>query len=143
MNDKSLEKNLANLERELLALQTAHDVGLGAVEFNTYSGEAPARQWMPDWPSSHFIAIMMEVIDGEPLNPIIQASVQGVGMGNSASLGRYVMQHSPSRFSSFDAGVGGSYPQVTTYEYRIDSTSRLSISFAETIEEYEDWIRNA
>lgn len=143
MNEKSLEKNLANLERELVALQTAHDVGLGVVEFNTYYGEAPARIWSPDWPNSHFIAIMMEVIDGEPLNPIIQVNVQGIGMGNTASIGRYTLQHSNSKFSFFDAGLGTDYPHIDTYEYLIDSTSRLNISFAETLEEYEDWIRNA
>lgn len=37
MNEKSLEKNLANMERELIALQTAHDVGLGNVDYYQYS----------------------------------------------------------------------------------------------------------
>lgn len=143
MNDKSLEKNLANLERELLALQTAHDVGLGAVEFYSYTGTTPARRYSPDWPDSHWVAVMITVHDGEPLNPIIQGSIQADGIGNKASIGGYMMRHSDSKFSFFDAGLGIGYSPVTRYLYRIDSTSRLDIEMAETLEEYEDWVRNA
>lgn len=143
MNEKSLEKNLANLERELVALQTAHDVGLGAVEFYSYAATTPARRWSEDWPNSHFLAIMITVHDGEPLNPVIQGYIQADGMGNIPSIGNYMMQHSDSKYSFFDAGLGIDAPIVTQYFYKVVSTSRLDIEIAESIAQYEEWVENA
>ena len=42
MNPQSLEKNLNNIERELVNLQTAHEVGLGSVQYWNYEGANPA-----------------------------------------------------------------------------------------------------
>jgi hypothetical protein len=33
MDERSLEKNLKNIDRETLALQTAHEIGAGAVRY--------------------------------------------------------------------------------------------------------------
>ena len=143
MDSKTLEKNITNLERELVALQTAHDVGLGAIEFYSYTGIAPARRYSEDWPESHYLAIMITVHDGEPLNPVIQGYIQADGIGNKTSIGNYMMQHSNSKFSFFDAGLGIGLPPVSQYLYRVDSTSRLDIEIAESLEQYEEWVRNA
>lgn len=70
MDKKSLEKNLANLERELLALQTAHDVGLGVVDFYEITMTGTMQQMQGQ--GYYYVYILVWVKDGERFNPFVQ-----------------------------------------------------------------------
>lgn len=68
MDQKSLEKNLANMERELLALQTAHDIGLGAVDYYEYT--IPVE--LSYTGTMYRAFILINIKDGEGTFPFMQ-----------------------------------------------------------------------
>lgn len=125
MNEKSLEKNLANLERELVALQTAHDVGLGVVRYYEYDG------YLTPISSYGFSYILINVKSGERLNPLIElyvsrnVAVPGI-MRSNVYNDRYLAR-------------GYCIEQIAS-EWKIVSTSQIEYRYTNQTAEAEEWI---
>lgn len=135
MNEKSLEKNLANLERELLALQTAHDVGLGAVGFYEYQGEGDTFDFQGI--NDQMFILLMDVDDGERLDPLLNVFVSSIYGNNQAGFA-YVERYNSAKFDVF---ILRPFTQETFHlQYKIISSSRLRVKVAESWEEYEEWL---
>lgn len=135
MNDKSLEKNLANLERELVALQTAHDVGLGAVGFYEYQGEGDT--FYSQGVSGQIFALLIDVDDGDRLDPLLNVFVSSI-YGNNQTGFAYVERYNSAKFDVF---ILRPFIQETfRLQYKIISSSRLIVKVAESGEEYEEWL---
>ena len=125
MDERSLQKNLANLERELVNLQTAHQVGAGVVNFYEYSDSTTTS--IPGFIFST-VAILVEVRDGEQLNPM-------VNQYSNSYLYIKASQVYPNRYEFFCIRVGS---QVITW--KIVSSSRLNYHYATTTAEVEEWL---
>lgn len=129
MNEKSLEKNLANLERELVALQTAHEVGLGNVIFWEYSGTAVAVY------EDMICYMAVQVNAGEPLNPIlnfyVDTSIAGVSnvMKSATYNDRYLLWA-----VSFAPGA------TPSFAFKLVSTSKVSYWNLATPQEALAWL---
>lgn len=130
MNEKSLEKNLANLERELVALQTAHDVGLGVIRFYEYS-EAGVVVFEDDY---YYCWILLNVKEGERLNPDITVYLDD--SGDYVWTSTVKSETYPGRY----AIVVLSIFQKTSILWKIVSTSQLEYHYASSSQEAEDWI---
>lgn len=72
MDQRSLEKNLKNIERELVNLQTAHEIGLGTVKYYNYNGETEAQM---DEDYYYRAFVLIEVNAGERVNPFMEIFV--------------------------------------------------------------------
>lgn len=129
MNEKSLEKNLANLERELVNLQTAHDVGLGAVRFYEF-GEFTTSYFMVG--DTRVYIVLCEIDEGENLAPMLQCwtdhSTVGFKFLKSAVY--------PSRFIVYmlqlpEWGDGAGW--------RLASSSTISYRYAISYQDAEDF----
>lgn len=127
MNEKSLEKNLANLERELVNLQTAHEIGLGSVIFWELVGSTTPL----DLPSVYAVIILVNVASGERLNPIIDFYY-------SESLFSYVVKSDiyPDRYAVILTDINF-HPIVS---WKIVSTSKLEYHYGQSEQEAEDWV---
>lgn len=128
MDKTSLEKNLANMERELVALQTAHEIGIGTVKFYKY-GEY--TQHLIPYGSMALGLILFEAKDGENINPLLQAYTDMIRVEtvkSSVIPNRYVLYLA----SSFDWAPG------ITWE--IVSSSLLNWHYADSIQDAEDWL---
>lgn len=128
MNEKSLEKNLANLERELVNLQTAHDIGLGSVRYWQYSGVATALY-------NNFICYMaVQVKQGEPLNPVLNFYVDTeiAGVANVIKSTTY-----EDRYLLWAVSLASGTPK---FNFKLVSTSQVSYWELATPEEAEAWL---
>ena len=128
MNEKSLEKNLANLERELVNLQTAHDVGLGNVRYWQYSGVAKALY-------NDFICYMaVQVKGGEPLNPVLNFYVdtEVAGVANVIKSATY-----EDRYLLWAVSLASG---TSRFNFKLVSTSQVSYWELATPEEAEAWL---
>lgn len=128
MDKTSLEKNLANMERELIALQTAHDVGIGTVKFYKY-GEY--TQHLISYGSRAYCLVLFEAKDGENINPLLQSytNIINVELIKSTVIpNRYVLYLA----FSFDLALG------ITWE--IVSSSLLNWHYGDSFQEAEDWL---
>lgn len=134
MNDKSLEKNLANLERELLALQTAHDVGLGAVGFYEYEGDY--MTFPSDLGTGIFSVILVDVLDGEREDPVLNVYTSSIYGGNSTGFAQ-VERVNGTKFDYYDSRLGSTQVQM---HYKVVSTSKLKVKACESEQEYLDWL---
>lgn len=121
MNDKSLEKNLANLERELVALQTAHDIGPGLVRYYEYSGSSAE--------SVGVYGLAIRVMQGErawPFMRVLMRKRNGV-ITETAML--WTDSQDGTSFKAYNYGLG-----LAICDWKIISTSRLEITEAEVDE---------
>lgn len=128
MNEKSLEKNLANMERELINLQTAHDVGLGNVNYWEYNDTATTLF------EGVISYIGVQVKSGEPLNPImafyVDTSLVGVEniMKSQTYSDRYLLY-----------AISLTFAQVT-YNFKLTSTSQVEYFAIPTGSEAQAWL---
>lgn len=135
MNEKSLEKNLSNLERELVNLQTARDVGLGGVSFYTYT----AHFWTfhleeGDWPMTF---VLIDVLDGEQADPLMNVYISSIFGTNDSGYANIERVNS----RKFDLFVQRPfYTQDIQMEYIVVSSSKLRVKAAESYQEYVDWL---
>jgi hypothetical protein len=114
MDERSLEKNLANIERELLNLQTAHDVGLGSVRFYEYMGSEAA---------TNVIRLRITVQDGERSWPFMVVMME---RENDWRAEYNILVPANNDGTEFIAQVGALLDDVVT-NWKIVSTSRLSV----------------
>lgn len=137
MNEKSLEKNLANLERELVNLQTAHEVGLGAVGFYVYEGDFWTFTYSGD-PTDYPIAVlMMTVLNGERTDPLLDVYISSIFEDNRVGFA------STERYSAtkFDVYISRPfYHQAVYMHYRVVSSSKLYVKPAQSYSEYVEWL---
>lgn len=136
MDNKSLEKNLANLERELVALQTAHDVGLGAVGFYEYEGDY--YTFPSDLGYGAYSALLITVANGERTDPIMNVYITSIYQDNTTGFA-FVERLSPVKFDTFSALVMGHHEQMLMH-YKIISTSKLNVKPCESEQEYWDFV---
>jgi hypothetical protein len=129
MNEKSLEKNLSNLERELVALQTAHEIGVGVVEYYEYNAEPPVFEE----DNTYHAGALIEVADGERSWPFIE-----FWGGSEDSLEPFMQYREDGR--RFAIYTNDIYQRII--RYRIVSTSILNIHYAQSIEEIQDWVKS-
>lgn len=115
MDKKSLEKNLDNLERELLALQTAHDIGLGVVRYYEYSGTSSGAKL--------YILLDIEVAQGERAFPFMNILIERQSGGRIQYNAVWQEGSDGMKFAAQCGGLG----QVII-DWKIISTSKLIIS---------------
>ena len=129
MNEKSLEKNLANMERELINLQTAHDVGIGVVKFYKY-GEY-TEHWFPLGVYGRIVLVLFEASIGENPNPMIQTYTDMITVEtikSSTLPNRYALYY----YFSSDWGNGITWELV--------SSSLINWHYANSIQDAENWL---
>ena len=126
MDKTSLEKNLANMERELVALQTAHEIGLGSVIYWEYGGTTTPVQM-----DYRRILIMVGVKSGEKLNPILTCYTD---TGYFPQIYKSDVYDDRYLFSV----VG--FSDFTTFTWKLVSTSQVYYNYAETLQEASDWM---
>lgn len=125
MNEKSLEKNLANLERELIALQTAHEIGLGQVRYYEYNG------YLVPTLSYSVVYILINIKSGERTDPLLQffvsmnVALDGI-LRSNVYTGRYL-------------GRGYCIEQIPS-AWKIVSTSQIEYEYSYDTAEAEEWI---
>lgn len=130
MDQRSLEKNLKNIERELVNLQTAHEVGIGAVIFYQY-GEYDETHYIPTSEVGRAVWILLEAAPGENINFMFQSYTNMIGLETIKS------SVIPNRYAIYiyyttDWGNGFTWDLV--------SSSRLLWHYAATWEEAEEWM---
>lgn len=138
MNEKSLEKNLANLERELVNLQTAHDVGLGAVGFYSYSANFWTFTYSGEqygWPIA---AVLIDVLEGEGGDPLMNSYISSIYGDNDPGFAN-MERHNSKKFSIFVQRLGNTLPPIYM-QYLVVSSSRLRVKAAQSYQEYVDWL---
>lgn len=133
MNDKSLEKNLANLERELLALQTAHDVGLGAVGFYEYSYDAQSFFYN----YGQFFILMIDVLEGEREDPLMNVFISSIYETNDVG---FAMINRENSMKFLAVIIRPFYYTAVNMSYKVVSSSKLNVKAATSFQEYEDWL---
>lgn len=128
MNEKSLEKNLANLDRELVALQTAHDIGLGNTIFWEYTGTGQTLY------QNIVCFIKLKVKDGEPINVILDYYVDTakVGTGNIIKSTTY-----NDRYILYAMSIDFT---MKTFNWKLVSTSKVEYAQLSTAQEAIDWL---
>lgn len=132
MDNKSLEKNLANMERELLNLQTAHDIGLGATLFWEYSG----KQQMIQTPYAYMLAVLFEVKEGERMNPIINFYTSTDDSLQSVAL-LYVSKSKDNRMLLATSVYGFDIKPIA---WKMVSSSQLNWHYAQNWNEVIEWL---
>lgn len=128
MNEKSLEKNLANLERELINLQTAHEIGLGSVRYWEYDDYATPVQLT----YVYAVIVLIEVSQGERLNPILDSYSADVIFAEVYKSNIY-----ENRYAYIMTTI---YSSVHSVHWKIVSTSKLNYHYGYSEQEAEDWI---
>lgn len=115
MNEKSLQKNLANMERELVNLQTAHEIGLGVVEYHEYKGVS----------SSQVQVFRLDIIvaDGERSYPFLEILMRKRNNVITETIMLWQNNNDGRNFSAYCYGLGTSY-----CDWKITSTSALNIT---------------
>lgn len=125
MDQKSLEKNLANMERELVALQTAHDVGMGMVRYYEYDG------YLNPTLSFSVVYILISIKSGERNDPLLQfytsrnVALSGI-LRSNVYTGRYL-------------GRGYCIEKIPS-AWKIISTSQIEYEYSYDTAEAEEWI---
>ena len=137
MDQRSLEKNLKNIERELVNLQTAHAIGLGAVGFYVYEGDFYTFTYSgdpDDWPIG---ALMIDVLNGERPDPLMDVYISSIYGDNVVGFA------ATERISDIKFDLYVSRPlssgQILMH-YKVISSSRLNVKAAESYQEYVDWL---
>lgn len=75
MNEKAFERDLKWMERELRALKTDHERGLGVFDFYRESLSYTAEALPPSVLPLRYFYVAVTVADGEPTPPFVQLSV--------------------------------------------------------------------
>lgn len=133
MDNKSLEKNLANMERELLNLQTAHDIGLGAMSFFQYEGNYST--YHSEYGGTRF-DLLIDIEEGERTDPIFNIYVSSM-YGTDYNGFDYTERVSEKKFIVGFFALGDIPIDMYT---KIISSSRLRIKSATSIKEVEEWL---
>lgn len=130
MDNKSLEKNLANIERELLNLQTAHDIPLGSVKYIEMAGADPASILYGGIVYAFYMCI--NVAQGERLNPFIETYIN-----REEAFEVYFLKSSTyaDRYCWIVYSTDNNY-----VHWKIVTTSKLDYFFASSTQEAEDWL---
>lgn len=115
MNPRSLEKNLANIERELVNLQTAHDIGLGLVKYYQYSGTSSTARV--------FLSLNIDVADGERPWPYMNVLIERRSSSGLQYSAVWQLDNDGTKFRAQCGGLGEYY-----IDWKIISTSRLIIT---------------
>lgn len=118
MDERSLEKNLKNIERETLALQTAHDIGPGLVRYYEYSGSSAENV------GAYGLAI--RVMQGERAWPFIRVLMRKRNDMVSETVMLWTDDQDGMSFEAYVYGLGRAI-----CDWKIISTSRLEITEAE------------
>lgn len=129
MNEKSLEKNLANLERELINLQTAHEIGLGSVKYWEYSenGRIIELEYV------YAVIVLINVAAGERLNPIIDFYAD-----LNADFREIVKSNIyPNRYAFIMMTLDRGAQSIL---WKMVSTSKLDYHYGNSSQEAEDWV---
>ena len=137
MNEKSLDKNLANIERELINLQTAHEIGLGAISFYSYTDDFYTFTVSTGSGDMQAAVVMVDVVDGELTNPLLNFYVSSIN-GNNSSGFTNIEQYSPRKYA-FIATKAFTGAHIHMY-YLVCSSSKLSVSVASSYQDYLDWL---
>lgn len=137
MNEKSLEKNLANLERELVNLQTAHDVGLGAVGFYIYQGDFWTFTYSGEWDDFPVAILMIDVLSGERADPLIDLYISSIYEDNTSGFSN-AERVSSTKFDFYVSRL--LYSGRIHMFYKVISSSRLSVRAATSYQDYVDWL---
>lgn len=117
MDEKSLEKNLKNIDRETLALQTAHEIGPGAVRYYEYSGSSSGTVGV--------YGLSIRVATGERAWPFMRVLMHKRNVLTETAMLWTDMQDGMS-FEAYIYGFG-----LAVCDWKIISTSRLEITEAE------------
>lgn len=134
MNEKSLEKNLANMERELLALQTAHNVGIGAVDYYKYTMKGTPQ----NMGSYYRIFFLIKVKDGELLYPFMEGWEQtDKTLGNEGTLLGYTVYKNNTGDKFMVPALDWNPDEV---KFVMISTSQLEWTYTYDEEVAKDWI---
>lgn len=75
MNENDFEREIKWMERELLALKTDHERGLGVFDFYQETVEYTAEALSPSVFPLRYFYVAVTVADGEPTPPFVQLSV--------------------------------------------------------------------
>ena len=134
MNEKSLEKNLANMERELLALQTAHNVGIGGVDYYKYT-----MKGTPQNRGSYYrIIFLIKVKDGELLYPFMEGWEQtDKTLGNEGTLLGYTVYKNNTGDKFMVPALNWNPDEV---KFVMVSTSQLEWTYTYDEDVAKDWI---
>lgn len=118
MDERSLEKNLKNIDRETLALQTAHEISAGSVRYYEYSGSSSGAVGA--------YGLSIRVATGErawPFMRVLMRKRNGV-ITETAML--WTDAQDGMSFEAYIYGLG-----LAVCDWKIISTSRLEITEAE------------
>ena len=129
MNGKSLGKNLANLERELIALQTAHEIGLGSVEYYEYILTPPVL----NNDGSYVSGTLVEIKQGEKVWPLIQV------WGDIYPLCVPQLRKASDngdKFVIYSLDIW----DTPSPRFRVISSSQISYRYASSVQEILSWI---
>lgn len=134
MNEKSLEKNLANMERELLALQTAHNVGIGEVDYYKYT-----MKGTPQSMGSYYrIFFLIKVKDGELPYPFMEGWEQtDKTLGNEGTLVGYTVYKNSTGEKFMVPALDWNPDEV---KFVMVSTSQLEWTYTYDEDVAKDWI---
>lgn len=127
MNEKSLEKNLANLERELLAVQTAHNIGLGVVRYWEYADTLVTGEYIVAF-------ICANVKDGERLNPFIEFYTDSSKAAQATIIKSITY---PERYALLAIALE---PSGMEMDWKMVSTSQMEYHYVYTVEDAEEWL---
>lgn len=135
MNEKSLGKNLSNLERELVNLQTAHDIPLGAVDYYEYR----VSFRMTHYEGAYRIAyLLVGIKDGELPFPYLEKwGVSQINVNNYVLDFGFINNDSGTRFVVIFLALGNDDYDVTQI---ITSTSQLVTRVTYSQSEAEEWL---
>lgn len=114
MDERTLQKNLANLERELVNLQTAHEIGLGVVKYYRYTGTSSAQ--------TSFFRLDIQVDSNELAWPFLDVSIAPRGANIITQFQMLWPLDQTGR--NFRVAMGGL--DDYTYDWAIVSTSKIS-----------------
>ena len=127
MDERTLQKNLANLERELVNLQTAHEIGLGVVKYYAIGDSTWVNTPIGDY---YGVYVLIGVDDGERSRPFLELFV-----------------NSETSFAPLLAGASGNRFVINTYgmfayqfKWKIISTSKVSWHYSTDTNEARNWL---
>lgn len=118
MDERSLEKNLKNIDRETLALQTAHEIGAGAVRYYEYSGSSSGNVGV--------YGLSIRVVTGERAWPFIRVLMRKRHDIIAETAMLWTDAQDGMSFEAYIYGLG-----LAICDWKIISTSRLEITEAE------------
>lgn len=129
MNEKSLEKNLANLERELINLQTAHEIGLGSVEYYEYI----LTPSILDNSGSYVTGTLVEIKAGERVWPLIQiwGEIYPICVPQLRKA-----SNNGDRFVIYSVDLYN----TPSPKFRVITSSQITYTYASSVQEILDWL---